>query len=212
LRLGLRIGGEDVEGDHRVRPLERRGGEGRLYRCWCTRAGIREAPSAPHGDLPGGAYPGTCRELGARAVAEREAQARELIQKGGPATGKLPVILVGDLNSDVRTPLKPGDGLADRVLLNAGFRERSTYTPLSCCLNTAVLTAPGGGGKVSCLMAMPAASGLFHRAIVQSGSYYLAAMDIEAAAALTRKLLAALELSPSEASKLAGLPPSLIHI
>lgn len=79
----------------------------------------------------------------------REAQARELIQKGGPATGKLPVILVGDLNSDVRTPLKPGDGLADRVLLNAGFRERSTYTPLSCCLNTAVLTAPGGGGKVS---------------------------------------------------------------
>jgi endonuclease/exonuclease/phosphatase family metal-dependent hydrolase len=78
----------------------------------------------------------------------REAQARELIQKGGPATGRLPVILVGDLNSDVRTPLKPGDGLADRALLNAGFRERSTYTPLSCCLNTAVLTAPGGGGKL----------------------------------------------------------------
>jgi endonuclease/exonuclease/phosphatase family metal-dependent hydrolase len=79
----------------------------------------------------------------------REAQARELIGKGGPATGKLPVILVGDLNSDVRTPLKPGDGLADRALLNAGFRERSTYKPLSCCLNTPALTAPGGGGKIS---------------------------------------------------------------
>jgi endonuclease/exonuclease/phosphatase family metal-dependent hydrolase len=79
----------------------------------------------------------------------REAQARELVQKGGPASGRLPVILVGDLNSDVRTALKPGDGLADRVLLSAGLRERSKYTPLSCCLNTAVLTAPAGGGRVS---------------------------------------------------------------
>jgi endonuclease/exonuclease/phosphatase family metal-dependent hydrolase len=78
----------------------------------------------------------------------REAQARELIAKGGPATGKSPVVLVGDLNSDVRTSIKPGDGFADRALLNAGFRERSTYKPLSCCLNTNVLTAPGGGGKV----------------------------------------------------------------
>ena len=72
--------------------------------------------------------------------------------------------------------------------------------------NVTIFGQSGGGGKVSCLMAMPAASGLFHRAIVQSGSYYLAAMGTEAAAALTRKLLAALELSPSEASKLAGLP------
>jgi len=79
----------------------------------------------------------------------REAQARELIQKGGPASGRFPVILVGDLNSDVKTPLKPGDQLADQALLNAGFRERSTYTPLSCCLNTPVLSVPGGGGKVS---------------------------------------------------------------
>ncbi len=64
----------------------------------------------------------------------REAQAKELIAPRGPATGKLPVILVGDLNSDVKTPLKPGDGLADRALLNAGFAERSTSNPLSCCI------------------------------------------------------------------------------
>ncbi len=32
------------------------------YPCWCTRAEIREAASAPHGDLPEGAYPGTCRD------------------------------------------------------------------------------------------------------------------------------------------------------
>lgn len=79
----------------------------------------------------------------------RQAQAKELIEKGGPATGRLPVILVGDLNSDVRTPLKPGDQLADQALLNAGFRERSTYNPLSCCLNTPLLAFPSGGGKVS---------------------------------------------------------------
>jgi len=35
----------------------------RLYPCFCTRAEIREAASAPHGDLPEGAYPGTCRSL-----------------------------------------------------------------------------------------------------------------------------------------------------
>jgi endonuclease/exonuclease/phosphatase family metal-dependent hydrolase len=75
----------------------------------------------------------------------RLAQAKELFASGGPATGSLPVILVGDLNSDVRTPLKPGDQLAHRSLLNAGFAERSTYDPLSCCLDVPLLTANGGG-------------------------------------------------------------------
>jgi glutamyl-tRNA synthetase len=36
---------------------------GRLYPCFCTRADIRAAASAPHGDLPEGAYTGTCRAL-----------------------------------------------------------------------------------------------------------------------------------------------------
>ncbi|MGH2861336.1 MAG: tRNA glutamyl-Q(34) synthetase GluQRS [Solirubrobacteraceae bacterium] len=36
---------------------------GRLYPCFCTRAEIREAASAPHGKLPEGFYPGTCRSL-----------------------------------------------------------------------------------------------------------------------------------------------------
>lgn len=54
---------------------------GRLYRCYCTRAEIREAASAPHGYYPGGplpegAYPGTCRELTAAQRAERERAGR----------------------------------------------------------------------------------------------------------------------------------------
>jgi glutamyl-tRNA synthetase len=47
-----------------------------VYECWCTRAEIREAASAPHGELPEGAYPGTCRELTAAQRAERETSGR----------------------------------------------------------------------------------------------------------------------------------------
>ena len=49
---------------------------GLLYRCYCTRAEIREAASAPHGAPPGGAYPGTCRELTAAQRSERERAGR----------------------------------------------------------------------------------------------------------------------------------------
>jgi glutamyl-tRNA synthetase len=49
---------------------------GLVYECWCTRAEIREAASAPHGDLPEGAYPGTCLTLSAAQRAERAAAGR----------------------------------------------------------------------------------------------------------------------------------------
>jgi endonuclease/exonuclease/phosphatase family metal-dependent hydrolase len=74
----------------------------------------------------------------------RKAQAQELIAPGGPATGKK-VILVGDLNSDVKTQLKPGDGAADWWLRSHGFVERSTHDPLSCCLDADVLRVGAGG-------------------------------------------------------------------
>jgi glutamyl-tRNA synthetase len=44
------------------------------YPCFCTRSEVREAASAPHG-VPG-AYPGTCRDLGAARRAELEAAGR----------------------------------------------------------------------------------------------------------------------------------------
>jgi glutamyl-tRNA synthetase len=49
---------------------------GLLYPCFCTRREIREAASAPHGPLPEGAYPGTCRELTPAERAERETAGR----------------------------------------------------------------------------------------------------------------------------------------
>jgi endonuclease/exonuclease/phosphatase family metal-dependent hydrolase len=66
----------------------------------------------------------------------RAQQASELVAPGGPATSRLPVILVGDLNSDVKTEVKPGDAQAYRVMLQAGFRERATSKPNGCCIDS----------------------------------------------------------------------------
>lgn len=49
---------------------------GLLYPCYCTRAEIRAASSAPHGISTADHYPGTCRELTARERADREAAGR----------------------------------------------------------------------------------------------------------------------------------------
>lgn len=48
----------------------------RVYECFCTRREIREAAQAPHGDLPEGAYPGTCRELSGARRAELAEEGR----------------------------------------------------------------------------------------------------------------------------------------
>lgn len=49
---------------------------GLLYPCYCTRAEIRAAVSAPHGIPAAHRYPGTCRELTAAERAEKEASGR----------------------------------------------------------------------------------------------------------------------------------------
>jgi endonuclease/exonuclease/phosphatase family metal-dependent hydrolase len=92
---------------------------------------------------PTGNHTNTGTDVGNGAV--REAQAKELVASDGPATSKLPVILLGDLNSDTKTEVKPGDGLAYRAMLNAHFVERATAKPRACCLNQSLLTVAGGG-------------------------------------------------------------------
>ncbi|MGI8846236.1 MAG: tRNA glutamyl-Q(34) synthetase GluQRS [Thermoleophilaceae bacterium] len=54
--------------------LTRLQAQGRVYECYCSRAEIRTAAEAPHGTLPEGAYPGTCRDLTAAERAERARQ------------------------------------------------------------------------------------------------------------------------------------------
>lgn len=56
--------------------IERLEAEGLLYPCYCTRAEIRAAVSAPHGISAADRYPGTCRGLTAVERAEREAAGR----------------------------------------------------------------------------------------------------------------------------------------
>ncbi len=70
----------------------------------------------------------------------REAQAKELVAKGGPmVTDDQPAILVGDLNSDDDT-VKGDDRLAYNALKSAGLKDRGTQDPLSCCIKSSILT------------------------------------------------------------------------
>jgi endonuclease/exonuclease/phosphatase family metal-dependent hydrolase len=69
----------------------------------------------------------------------RARQAAELVAADGPGVSDLPVILVGDLNSDDDTVV-PDDQQAYRVLLDAGFVARGTGDPLSCCIHSYDLT------------------------------------------------------------------------
>ncbi|CAN5616686.1 tRNA glutamyl-Q(34) synthetase GluQRS [soil metagenome] len=56
--------------------ISRLDADGRLYPCYCTRAEIRAASSAPHGISVADRYPGTCRELTAKERADHEAAGR----------------------------------------------------------------------------------------------------------------------------------------
>ena len=70
--------------------------------------------------------------------------------------------------------------------------------------NVTIFGVSGGGAKVSTLMAMPAAKGLFHRASVESGPM-LTAVPSEAAASAAERLLAALDIRPEEAESVLSL-------
>jgi glutamyl-tRNA synthetase len=91
-RLGLDWDGPTVRQSQRgplyAEALARLEGEDLVYPCWCTRAEIRAAASAPHDDdRREGAYPGTCRELppGARRVHARSGRPAALRVRAGGA-------------------------------------------------------------------------------------------------------------------------------
>ena len=71
--------------------------------------------------------------------------------------------------------------------------------------NVLIFGESGGGWKVSTLMAMDAAEGLFHRAVAQSGPG-LTVMDPEPAAEATRALLEELGLDESTVDQIRDLP------
>ncbi len=71
--------------------------------------------------------------------------------------------------------------------------------------NVTIFGQSGGGGKVSSLMAMPAAHGLFHRAIVESGAD-VRGVSREAANRTAEMYLGRLGLSPHRLEELHRLP------
>ena len=72
--------------------------------------------------------------------------------------------------------------------------------------NVTVFGQSGGGGKVSTLLAMPLAKGLFHKAIVESGST-LRQVPADAAQKTTDRVLAKLGIDTSQLDQLQQIPP-----
>jgi para-nitrobenzyl esterase len=76
--------------------------------------------------------------------------------------------------------------------------------------NVTVFGQSGGGGKVSTIMAMPAAKGLFHRAVVQSGPL-LRLASFEESAKLGNAFLAELNLTKATIDKIQAMPLDMLY-
>ena len=95
-------------------------------------------------------------------------------------------------------------GLLDLVAVLAWVRENvATFGGDPGCVT--IFGQSGGGGKVLALMAMPAAKGLFHRAIVQSGPF-LKSLSPAYSDQLAELILAELDLSKSRVRELQSVP------
>ena len=71
--------------------------------------------------------------------------------------------------------------------------------------NVTIFGQSGGGGKVSTLMAMPSAKGLFHKAIVQSGSIFNL-MSPKYSRRIGAATVAKLGISPAKVDEMASVP------
>jgi para-nitrobenzyl esterase len=71
--------------------------------------------------------------------------------------------------------------------------------------NVTIFGESGGGAKISALLAMPDARGLFHRAIIESGSF-LRVRSKQSATEDAKKLLSVLGLTTSQAAELRNIP------
>ena len=71
--------------------------------------------------------------------------------------------------------------------------------------NVTIFGQSGGGGKVAALMAMPAAKGLFHRAIIQSGPF-LKALSPDYSQRIAQLTMDELGLAKSQVAELRNVP------
>jgi para-nitrobenzyl esterase len=73
--------------------------------------------------------------------------------------------------------------------------------------NVTIFGQSGGGGKVTTLMAMPSAKGLFHKAVAMSGSLFTYGTP-ESAGKLTDAVLAELSIGKDQLDRLRSIPAS----
>jgi len=95
-------------------------------------------------------------------------------------------------------------GMLDLVLALAWIRDNIESFGGDAS-NVTIFGESGGGRKVSVMMAMPSAKGLFHRAIIQS-SPALRGKDAKDATDLAEKILAVLGIKKNQIDKLQRLP------
>jgi len=72
--------------------------------------------------------------------------------------------------------------------------------------NVTIFGQSGGGAKVTCLMNAPSAKGLFHKAIVQSGSYPYHFIEDSIAKKISAIVLKELNLQPNQVDSLQQVP------
>ena len=72
--------------------------------------------------------------------------------------------------------------------------------------NVTIFGQSGGGGKVTSLMNAPSAKGLFHKAIVESGSYLTGFTEPSVSKRVAAALLEELQLQPSQVDSLQTIP------
>ncbi len=99
-------------------------------------------------------------------------------------------------------------GLLDAVLALEWVRDNAAAFGGDAS-NVTIFGESGGGAKVSTMLGLPAAKGLFHRAVIQSGPG-LTGIERAAAQEFTEQILAKLEIPVRDARKLQQLPPEQI--
>jgi para-nitrobenzyl esterase len=72
--------------------------------------------------------------------------------------------------------------------------------------NVTIFGQSGGGAKVMCLLNMPSAKGLFHKAIIQSGSYLTRFIEPDVSKKVAAETLHELGLEPDQVEALETLP------
>ena len=107
--------------------------------------------------------------LEAFLASTRLEQTKELVGNGGPTNTNLPVILVGDMNSDAKgDPDGEGDPAPYRTIVKAGFKDAWTYikrgtTGFTCCLKRETADDPApwpGDHRIDHIFTKPRITGV----------------------------------------------------